>query len=112
MNTSYYGPIFWLHCAWSVIAYFSWLLFSWWIVILGAAILQLQFFIFGNCVLTKAEFKEAAKDASWHAVYLEKLGLKVNRRKVEIAVRYVAPAIVFALILVWQFALAQEPLII
>src|SRR3989338_11341446 len=108
MRISYYGPFFWLHLGWNVLAYFSWLLFSWWIVIFGAALLQLQFLVFGNCVLTKAEFKEAAKDASWHAVYLERLGLKTSRRKMEVWARYIAPGVVLLLVVILQFVLAKE----
>lgn len=107
-----YGLIFWIHLIVNLVLYFSWILFSWWIILIGEIILQLQYQIFGGCVLTKAEFGKEKNDTSCIGYYLEKWNLiKKNTPKTKVFIRDISPWIIFALSVLWQLILGIRPLV-
>ena len=103
-----YGLIFWLHMVVNLILIFSWVLFSWWIIVIGEIILRLQYWIFGGCILSKAEF---GIDEACIPYYLEKWGIAKNNVKSRRLVRDYLPIIVIVLALIWQMLLGFKPLI-
>jgi len=51
-----YGIIFWIHLLFFLFALFSFLLFSWWLIIIGQIVLLLQYHSINGCILSKVEF--------------------------------------------------------
>ena len=104
-----YGLFFWLHTAVQLVLYLSWLLFSWWIVLLGVIALQLQYLLLGGCVLSKAEFKN---DESCSVYYLHKWGLIRDKKWGEHFFTYYINAIGILVAVVWQLVFGMPPWIL
>ncbi|EKE16418.1 MAG: hypothetical protein ACD_11C00017G0008 [uncultured bacterium] len=103
-----YSFIFWVHLIINLIFVFSFLLFSWWLIIIGEIILQLQYIIMKGCVLSKAEF---GHDEACIPYYLHKWKLIKDKHKNKIFVRYFLPVIVIILAIIFQIVLNIRPLI-
>lgn len=103
-----YGIVFWIHLFIDILFIFSWLLFSWWLIIIGAVLVQLQFIILRGCFLSKIEF---GKNEACIPYYLHKWKLIKNKRLVRIFVGRFLPAIIMAAAIVWQVVLKIKPLI-
>ena len=107
-----YGLVFWAHAIVNLILYSSWFLLSWYWILLGELVLQIQSYLFGGCVLTVAEFKKEKNDTSCIGYYFEKWGIiNKNTPKVKFFIRNISPWIVFAISLVWQVLLGFNPLL-
>ena len=103
-----YGLIFWVHLIINMSFIFSWILFSWWLIVLGEILLQLQYIIFKGCILSKAEFKE---DISCITYYLHRWGFTNDQNKGKNFVRIWLPIIVIIISMVWQIVLGFSPLL-
>jgi hypothetical protein len=103
-----YGIIFWIHLLFFLFALFSFLLFSWWLIIIGQIILLLQYFFINGCILSKAEF---GRDESFMPYYLYRWGLIENKQKGRIFVRYYLPCVVIILAIILQIVFEINPLI-
>ena len=103
-----YSLIFWIHLIINFIFIFSWILFSWQIIIIGEIILQMQYLFLRGCILSKAEF---GKDEACIPYYLYKWKLIKNKQTNKIFIRYYLPIIVIILSLIWQIWLNKNPLI-
>ena len=103
-----YGSIFWIHLLINLIFIFSWLLFSWLIIVIGEIVLQLQYWLLGGCIFSKAEF---GHDEACMPYYLKKWRFIKNKKKARKFIRYYLPIIVIAISLVWQILLNHNPLI-
>ncbi|MFH1207626.1 MAG: hypothetical protein V1668_03395 [Patescibacteria group bacterium] len=110
-KNSNYGLLFWFHLIIIIVSYISWLLFSWWLVIIGAVLLQIQHIIAKGCVLTRVQFGEEKNNLTFIAFCLETIGFKFNRSKVKIATRFISPLIVIVLALFLRVVLHVKPLI-
>jgi len=108
MSHKPYSLIFWIHSAVNLLFLFSWLLFSWWIVLFGQVILFLQYKIFGGCVLSKIEFKD---DTAWIPYYLHRWKLIKDREKCLVFTRNHMSVVVAGLVLVLHFVFGFKPLI-
>jgi hypothetical protein len=105
-----FGPIFWIHLVIVFFSTFAFLFFNYWILIGGAVLYQLQILVFGHCVLSKAEFKDP-NQTFFHHHYLKKLGFNFDKRKLQIYLNYIQPAIVLTIGLILQLVLNFKPLI-
>jgi len=105
---SYFGPIFWIHLILIVLAYSSPFLVSWWLIILGILILWVQYYFAKGDLITQAQFGKDL-EMTFYTPYIEKTGLKINRRLFLIFIRYIMPFIVLALATVWQVWLGNRP---
>jgi hypothetical protein len=103
-----YGLIFWIHMFVNMTFIFSWVLFSWWIIIIGEILLQLQYKFLRGCILSKAEFKE---DISCITYYLHRWGFTSDQNKGKNFVRVWLPMIVIIISIVWQTVFDFKPLL-
>jgi len=104
-----FGPIFWIHMLIEVVAWLSPFLINWWIVVLGAILLQGQFLIFGGCVLNRLHFKKH-KDTIFLYPYLRMIGIKTSFKNTRMIMRYVVPVVVIGVAIFWQVILGHPPL--
>lgn len=107
-NKKDYSLIFGLHLIITIIAYLSPFLFSYWIIILGALILQIQFLLINDCFINWFEFGPI-NEITFVGYYLQKWGLiKENTIKTKIIIRYITPVLVIVFALIWQVLLNQQ----
>lgn len=107
-NHKCYGIIFWIHLLLFLFALFSFLLFSWWLIIIGQIILLLQYYFINGCILSKVEFR---RDEAFMPYYFHRWGLIENKQKGRIFVRYYLPCIVIILAVILQVIFKIHPLI-
>jgi hypothetical protein len=105
---SYFGPIFWLHLVLIILAYSSPFLISWWFITAGILVLWILYSVANGDIITQAQFGKDP-EMTFYTPYLEKMGLKFNRRSFLIFIRYVMPFIVLAVALIWQVWLGNRP---
>lgn len=103
--------IFFIHLIVSLIFNLSFLLFSWKIILLGILIYYLQIIILGNCIFTIIQFKSNSKNNSWYHFLLSKIGLKLNRKRVNFFIIYIKPWIILILSIILQLVIKIEPLL-
>jgi len=108
-HIKFIGIIFWSHLILILIAYSSPFLFSWKLILLGVVVLLTQFVVLKKCILTTLQFGDK-KYITFYTLYLEKLGLKFNRKKLYILMRYIMPFIVLLVALIWQILLKHKPI--
>lgn len=83
--------------------------FSWPLVLLAYGMVQLQFFVFGRCLMNKGHALSEENDATFYGYLLDKLGFQFNPRVLKIWVRrwiYVGLGIVAVW---WQVVLGYAP---
>ncbi|MFY9228039.1 MAG: hypothetical protein WAO28_01790 [Candidatus Microsaccharimonas sp.] len=76
---------------------------DWRLVLVGVMLNYIQILIFKGCVLSHAQFED--KKQSFHEWYLRKLGLKPDRRILNIALRWIIPFVLLGLALIFQVVL-------
>jgi hypothetical protein len=103
-----YGLIFWLHLVALVFMITAWAFLSWWWLVIGEVLLQVQYFTVG-CVLSKAEFEDEKEACVPY--YLDKWGIMKNKDLSRRLVRDVLPWLVIAFALIWQIGLGFKPLL-
>lgn len=103
-----YGIIFWLHLVINIIFLASFILFSWWIILVGVILLELQFIILKGCILSKAEF---GKDEACVPYYFKKWGFIKDKDKTKIFIRYILPFIILGLAILSQLMFNHQPLV-
>lgn len=107
MDHKPYGLIFWVHLVVNILFIFSWVFFTWWLIIIGEIFLQLQYKFLKGCILSKAEFKE---DISCITYYMHRWGFTDNQNKGRDFVRIWLPIIVIVSSIIWQVLLGFRPL--
>ncbi len=103
-----FGTIFWLHLLLIILIYLSPFLFKWGLVLLFVGLYYFQLLVFGDCILTKIQFKSQEKIVFYH-YYLSKLGLNFSKRKINALVTYILPPIILLFTLFWQIILNKIP---
>lgn len=103
-----YGFLFWIHLIITLLFVFSWVLISWWLIAIGAILLQIQYKILGGCVFSKAEF---GSDEAFIPYYLKKWKLIKDKENARVFTTYYLPIITLIISLVWQVILGIRPLI-
>jgi len=73
-----YGPTFWIHLILIIAAWTSPLWLDWRLILIGWLLYLLQLKIFGDCILTKKQFKTRKRSVTFYYYYLKKLGFKVS----------------------------------
>ncbi len=106
-----YGLLFWLHATVIVIAYLSWLLLDWYWVIAAFALYQLQLFVLGDCILSRAQFGRIRPDGSQSSFcyqYLSWMGF--TDRQFTVFSDYIMPPVTISLAVIGQLFLGLRPL--
>jgi len=106
-----FGLYFWIHFILILLAYSSWFLFSWWLVVLGSIVLWIQYWIFEGCILTKLHLGKAEGEFAFVAYYFEKINLRFDRKKLTFFIRHIVPFAFIFLAISWQLILKNNPLI-
>ncbi len=106
-----YGLFFWIHILALIVAYLSPLLIDWRLVIVGALILQVQYWLISGCYLTHLQFgKDKNEVFLWY--YLHKAFPALKPESTKFFVRIVAPAVLIAIGFVIQGLFHFKPLLI
>jgi hypothetical protein len=88
-----YGLYFWLHVVALLIAYLSPIIINWKIIVVGVAILQVQYIVINGCYLTHLEFGKDKKEVFlWY--YLRRFFPSLKPNTTKFFVRVVAPSLV------------------
>lgn len=98
----HYGPLFWLHVLVILLLLSSWLFLPWWFIIIGVIMWHIQLWLLGGCFLSKWEFGQNT-DCIPH--YLHMWGLKIDKRVLRYAIRYLVPVLIILASLLWQIVL-------
>jgi len=108
-----FGLLFWAHCTVIAVGYFSWALFDWRLVLVGFALYYFQLAVFGDCLLTRAQFGSSPPGrprTTFYYQYLRRLGVPVTNRQVVIVADYLLPPLAVLLALVAQLGYGLHPL--
>jgi hypothetical protein len=97
-----------LHVIIILLAYSAPFWLDWRLVLLGVIVNYVQILIIGGCVLSHAQFED--KGQSFHEWYLKKFGFKINRKRLNIILRWVIPFVLLGLAAVWQIILGVKVL--
>ena len=103
-----------MHWLVAVLAFSSFLWLDYKLILVGLLIYWLQILIFGACVLSIAQFK--TKESTFLGFYLNKL-LKIFKvreltlKQQQILLRYITPAIIVGLAIIFQVIFKWNPLI-
>lgn len=106
-----FGFIFWFHLLFIVFTYLAPILFSWWLVFIGVILLQLQYLIFGGCILTQAELGKHQYN-SFYFHYLSKIFPKLKPKPVYIFSTYILSALGVLTSLILQLIFHIKPILI
>ena len=109
-NKELFGVIFFIHLLFNLLVLVSAFLFSWGVILLYFILMHIQFMVLGNCFLNKLQFKKK-EEVSFFYPYLKRLGFNVDKKKLEISIRYILPGIIFIFSIFWQIVLNKSPLI-
>lgn len=111
-NKNNWGPPFWIHFILLILFLFSPFLFRWYVILIGGALVILQFFVLDDCIFTLWEFGEKTKERpGFFEHYLTKIGMKTSARTGNFLARRYFPTIILTLIILWQFVLGFGVLI-
>ena len=106
-----FGLLFWLHISLILFAYVSWVLFSWWWVVLGSIALWVQYWAFKGCFLTFVQRGRRNSEFAFLAYYFEKCNIKVDKAKLTFFIRHIVPVTLIVLAIAWQVFFDKAPLI-
>ena len=103
---------FWFHMLITMIAWFGAFLFSWEIMLIAYAIVQLQFAVLGQCIVNKHhDLDDVDNDYTFYAYLFELIGFQPNRKRLRFFVRRISNWFYAAITLIWQVVLGFEPLL-
>jgi len=97
-----FGLIFWIYLILILLVWTSPVLLSWKIIFLFIILYYFQLFVFGDCILTKRQFKTKKRSETFYSYYLEKLGLRINKEKLVFFLDYVLPWLLLVIAYVVQ----------
>ncbi len=97
-----FGIIFWIHLVLIVLAVFSPLYIDYKLIILVNVLLWLQYYILGNCFLTKKEFNTRDEDMTFWFYYLSKVFYSLDKKKTKFFVRVILPFLIMMIAIYLQ----------
>lgn len=103
-----FGLIFWLHLAAIIGIWASPFILSWKLIVVGIFLYYLQLLIIGDCILTRQQFLSAKREVTFYSYYLEKFGIRFERREVRIVADYIMPPVILGIALMWQIKLGNQ----
>ena len=90
-----FGLIFWIHLVLIILVWLSPFLLSWYIILFFILLYHFQLFVFGDCILTKRQFKNRKRSETFYSYYLSKMGMRINKKRLVFFLDYVLPIILF-----------------
>jgi hypothetical protein len=106
-----WGLDFWLHLAIIIAFWISPLLISWRMILIMIGAYYLQLLVFGDCVLSRKQFRTKKRSVTFYWYYGRKLFPRLDMMKVKFCADWVFPYIVLGIALIIQIALNYKPLI-
>lgn len=104
----FFGPVFWIHLTFLLLAASSPFWLDWRLILLALILLHLQWIVLGGCYLT---FWEAGRDPNmtFEYYYLRRIWPKLNKKKMKMIDRYIIPTLLVAFAFFLQTHLNFEP---
>ncbi|MEI6849618.1 MAG: hypothetical protein WCK29_01135 [archaeon] len=109
-NGKDFGPIFYLHTTLELIEWFLFLLVDWQILLSLLILLEIQYAVFGGCVLARAEFGKG-KNYTFTWYYLVKIFPNLDPKKTTWVLRYIIPILVLVLAVYIQVFTGYVPVL-
>jgi len=106
-----FGLIFWAHLVLIICIYISPFIISWKLILLFIALYYFQLVMFGDCILTRRQFKTRKRSETFYHYYLSKLGFKLDRYRVRWTADYVIPWIILIAAIILQTLFSIFPII-
>lgn len=100
-----------IHSIIILLAYVSPFLIEWKIVLGFIFLYYIQLFVFGNCILTLAQFKEDTRDTTFYSYLFAKLGFNPKKTTLRIIVDYCIPWVILLFAIFWQIYLNHTVMI-
>ena len=102
---------FWLHLVLLVLAYLSPLLVDWRLIIIGVALLQIQYWVANGCVLTQLEMgKDKNQAFLWYL--LKDTFPSLDPNKARFVIRVIVPIVLILLGYILQVVYNYHPLFV
>ena len=105
MKTKKSIPFFWTHLFLIILIWASPFFINWKIIVFFIFLYYLELFIFGDCIITKKQFKTKKREMTFYSFLLEKTGFNFSRKKIRYLADYIFPWLILAIALVWQLVL-------
>ena len=102
MKTKNKVPFFWTHLILIILIWTSPFFINWKIILFFIFLYYLQLLIFGNCIITKKQFKTKKREITFYSFLLESAGFKFNRKKIRYLADNIFPWIIFLIAIIWQ----------
>ena len=102
---------FWLHLLMTILAWAGNFLFSWYLMLIAHAVVQLQFVVLKRCVMNSQHGLNDQEDYIFYTFLLEYLGFKPNRKKLKKWVRTWLHPVLALVAIIWQVVLGFKPLL-
>ena len=106
-----FSLLFWIHLILIICIYISPFIISWKLILVFIFLYYLQLIIFGDCILTRKQFKTNKRSETFYHYYLYKLGFKIDKYKVRWTVDYIIPWIILIVAISLQSLFSIFPLI-
>ncbi|MEK6919154.1 MAG: hypothetical protein AABW73_03890 [Nanoarchaeota archaeon] len=106
-----WGFDFWLHLIIITAFWVSPLFLSWWIILIMTGGYYLQLLIFGDCILSKKQFRTKKRSVTFYWYYGRKLFPELDMMKVRFCADWVFPYIILGVAIITQTIFGYRPLI-
>jgi len=110
MKKKEFGLWFWIHVLLLIPAYLSPFFIDWKLIVIGVAILQIQYWVIDGCILTHLEMgKDKNETFIWY--YLRKIYPELNPKRTKFVIRVVVPLVLVLAGLLLQSELGLKPFV-
>ena len=105
-----FGLIFWLHTTLELLECFSFLLIDWQILLALLILLEIQYSVFGGCILAHMELGND-KNYTFTWYYLVKIFPNLDPKRTTFVLRVVVPFLVLILAIYLQIFIGYKPVL-
>jgi len=102
---------FFFHLTVTILAWFGPFLFSWQLIVTAYILVQLQFQVFGKCLVNEQHDLVEEDDFTFYAYLFERMGFQPNRKIVKTIVRGGLYVVLAIFTVIWQVVLKKEALL-
>ena len=99
---------FFFHLLVTILAWLGPFLFSWQLMLIAYILVQLQFQIFGKCLVNEQHDLSEEDDFTFYAFLFEKMGFQPNRKLVKSIVRGGLYIVLAIFTVIWQVVLENK----
>jgi hypothetical protein len=106
-----FGLVFWFHLFVTALSWFAPFLFWWLPVVIVYGLVQIQFWVFGRCLMNEQHALSDADDTTFYSHLFDIFNLKPNKAKLKFFIRKMLYPILIAVTIIWQVVLGYKSLI-